>query len=196
MEGSNSLKICRTELTRVRGAEAVRTTGVRVAPYHAGLPSRVRTSIQSRYLAGEYKVLCATSAFGMGIDHPGIRTVCHLGAPDSLEAYVQQAGRAGRDGSASTCMLISLPDDFDWQRRRIRARWPLIPAGPKNNRAGLSPFLHLSQRRRALARLDWIQRYVGASTCRRAIISSYFGEPAPDCESCDSCDTGASIGQT
>ncbi len=181
----------RTRWSSVRLAEAVRTAGVRVAPYHAGLPPKVRTLIQSRFLAGEYKVLCATSAFGMGIDHPGIRTVCHLGAPDSLEAYVQQAGRAGRDGTASSCMLVSLPDDFEWQLRRIRGRWPLIPARATIKRAGLSPLFHLSQRRRALERLEWIQRYVCAATCRRAIIAGYFGEAAPACENCDSCDRDA-----
>ncbi|MEN8144071.1 MAG: RecQ family ATP-dependent DNA helicase [Gemmatimonadota bacterium] len=185
----------RTRWAAVRLAEAVRTTGVPVAPYHAGLPAAARQAIQSRFLAGGYRVLCATSAFGMGIDHASIRTVCHLGTPDSLEGYVQQAGRAGRDGSASTCMLVSLPDDFEWQRRRIRARWPLIPSRPTSSRAGLSPFLHLSQRRRALERLDWMRRYVRAATCRRAIICRYFGEPASVCENCDACDQGASISQ-
>ena len=108
----------------VRAAELLLRHGIRAAPYHAGLPGKARMQIQRRFLDGELRAVCATSAFGMGIDHPSVRLVCHLGLPGSLEAYVQQAGRAGRDGSPALCRLVVGPEDRGLQRRLIRASWP------------------------------------------------------------------------
>jgi ATP-dependent DNA helicase RecQ len=108
----------------VRMTEVLLRRGLRAAPYHAGLRPRVREEIQRRFLAGELRAVCATSAFGMGVDHPSVRLVCHLGIPGSLEAYVQGAGRAGRDRKNARCLLIVGGDDRTVQRRLIRSSWP------------------------------------------------------------------------
>ena len=105
-------------------AEALLRKGVAAAPYHAGLPDASRRAIQEGFLAGEHRVIAATTAFGMGVDHPHVRTVCHAGCPASLEAYVQQAGRAGRDGEEALCELVAHRGDLAFQRTLIRRSWP------------------------------------------------------------------------
>ncbi len=87
-------------------AAALAKTGQRAGLYHAGLDSDLRTEMQRDWLAGERQVLVATNAFGMGIDKPDVRFVVHCACPDSLESYYQEAGRAGRDGSKSRCVIL------------------------------------------------------------------------------------------
>lgn len=83
--------------------------GEPVAGYHAGLAPAERTAVQNRFMAGLCRVVVATNAFGMGIDKPDIRAVIHAGVPDSLEAYFQEVGRAGRDGEPSACTMVVVP---------------------------------------------------------------------------------------
>jgi ATP-dependent DNA helicase RecQ len=85
--------------------------GVEVISYHAGLPRNVRAEAQRRFMAGEAPVVVATNAFGMGVDKPDVRTVCHESVPSSLEAYYQEAGRAGRDGAPARCLLFATGRD-------------------------------------------------------------------------------------
>jgi len=118
----------------VRLAVALLRHGVEAAPYHAGLSAEVRARVQERFLTGRLRVVCATSAFGMGIDHSAVRLVCHLGLPPSLEAYVQEAGRAGRDGGAALCTLVTGAEDRALQHLRIASAWP----SPRRLRAVLS----------------------------------------------------------
>ncbi len=87
------------ELTTALGEEAV--------AYHAGLDRRHRADVQRRFLADEVRVICATNAFGMGVDKPNVRTVVHASVPASLEAYYQEAGRAGRDGAPARALLLA-----------------------------------------------------------------------------------------
>ena len=89
-------------------------TSIRAAPYHAGLSASVRRHVLHAFLADRVSVIVATSAFGMGIDKPDVRRVLHWGPPRTLEAYYQEAGRAGRDGAAAECALLWRPKDLEW----------------------------------------------------------------------------------
>ena len=93
---------------------ALLRTSVRAAPYHAGLTAAVRRRVLRAFLADQVRVIVATSAFGMGIDKPDVRQVLHWGPPPTLESYYQEAGRAGRDGNPSECLVLWRPEDFTW----------------------------------------------------------------------------------
>jgi ATP-dependent DNA helicase RecQ len=88
--------------------------GVRTAPYHAGLTAGMRRRVLRAFLTGRAPVVVATSAFGMGIDKPDVRRVLHWGPPRTVEAYYQEAGRAGRDGRRAQCVMVWRPADFAW----------------------------------------------------------------------------------
>jgi ATP-dependent DNA helicase RecQ len=81
--------------------------GIAAAPYHAGLARDLRASVQARFMAGELELVVATNAFGMGVDKADVRTVCHASVPESVEAWYQEAGRAGRDGAPARCLLFA-----------------------------------------------------------------------------------------
>lgn len=93
---------------------ALLRTSVRAAPYHAGLSASTRRRVLRAFLADQVHVIVATSAFGMGIDKPDVRQVLHWGPPPTLEAYYQEAGRGGRDGKASECLVLWRPEDLAW----------------------------------------------------------------------------------
>src|SRR5213593_4278815 len=107
---------------------ALLRTSVRAAPYHAGLTASTRRQVLRAFLGDRVHVIVATSAFGMGIDKPDVRQVLHWGPPPTLEAYYQEAGRAGRDGNDSECTILWRPQDFSWgnvapaMRRYVEAR--------------------------------------------------------------------------
>jgi ATP-dependent DNA helicase RecQ len=96
----------------------------RVVVYHAGLPREERAASQDAFMSGEAEVVVATNAFGMGVDKPDIRAVVHVNMPGTIEAYYQEAGRAGRDGLPARCVLLHAPGDRMLQERFIEAAYP------------------------------------------------------------------------
>jgi len=98
--------------------------GLRAEHYHAGRRTADRETVHETFLAGGYDVVVATSAFGMGIDKPDVRFVVHASAPESLDAYYQQVGRAGRDGDAAECVLFYRPEDLHLQTFLTASRAP------------------------------------------------------------------------
>lgn len=98
-------------------AQYLTALGIPAEAYHAGLDHDAKKHLQNRYLRNEVRVICATNAFGMGVDKPDIRLVIHLDAPGSLENYLQEAGRAGRDREQALCVLLYTEDDLERQFR-------------------------------------------------------------------------------
>ncbi|MER7451322.1 ATP-dependent DNA helicase RecQ [Nocardia beijingensis] len=99
-------------------------SGIRAAAYHAGMKATIRDEVHQDFLAGDTDVVVATSAFGMGIDKPDVRFVVHASAPDSLDSYYQQIGRAGRDGESAEVILCYRPEDLSLQKFLTASRVP------------------------------------------------------------------------
>ena len=107
-----------------RYADELAQLGTRVAAYHAGMKAAHRQRVHEEFLGDELDVVVATSAFGMGIDKPDVRFVVHAAAPESLDSYYQQIGRAGRDGEPAEITLFHHPEDLHLQRFLTASRAP------------------------------------------------------------------------
>ncbi|HEX7990209.1 MAG TPA: DNA helicase RecQ [Stenotrophomonas sp.] len=145
--------------------------GMQALPYHAGMPADVRAANQRRFLREDGIVMCATIAFGMGIDKPDVRFVAHTDLPKSMEGYYQETGRAGRDGEAAEAWLCYGLGDVVLLKQMI-----------EQSEAG--------EERKQLerAKLDHLLGYCESMQCRRQVLLAGFGETYPKpCGNCDNC---------
>lgn len=170
-DGQAGIVYCLSRRKTEETAAWLMERGKKALPYHAGLPAALRANHQARFLREEGVIVCATVAFGMGIDKPDVRFVAHIDLPASIEAYYQETGRAGRDGAPATAwMLYGLNDTV--QRSRMIEQ-------------GSAP----EQRKRVeRTKLEAMLAYCELATCRRTNLLAYFGErrEAP-CGNCDTC---------
>lgn len=154
-------------------AEWLSEQGFTALPYHAGLSNELRQHHLNRFLREEAVIMVATIAFGMGIDKPDVRFVCHMDLPKSMEAYYQETGRAGRDGlPADAWMIYGLNDVVQLQQMV--------------DQSNVSDERKIFERSKLNALLGWCEEI----RCRRQSLLAYFGEELPDpCGNCDTCTT-------
>jgi ATP-dependent DNA helicase RecQ len=152
-------------------AERLREDGLLARPYHAGLDAEVRAENQELFLRDEVRIICATIAFGMGINKPNVRFVIHYDLPKNIEGYYQETGRAGRDGLPADCLLLYSAGDAAKQTAFIDEK-----PDPQEQQI-------------ARDQLRQIVHYAEISSCRRSALLAYFSEEFPDanCGSCDNC---------
>ncbi len=151
-------------------ADILMANGIKAVAYHAGLDGKLRTERQDLFLGEEVQVICATIAFGMGIDKPDIRFVIHYNIPKSIENYYQETGRAGRDGLEGKCILYYSHKDVSKLEHLMRDK-------------------PLSEREVGAQLINETVGFAETGVCRRKVLMSYFGEvyEKENCGQCDNC---------
>lgn len=159
---------CLSRQTTEKLTDALKAKGIKAGAYHAGLTSKERNNTQDNFINDKLLVVCATVAFGMGIDKSNVRWVIHFNLPKNIEGYYQEIGRAGRDGlNSDTILYYNIAD--------------LIMLTKFANEGNLAQI--------NLEKLKRMQQFAQADICRRKILLSYFGEtPLGNCGNCDVCE--------
>ncbi|HEY0273921.1 MAG TPA: RecQ family ATP-dependent DNA helicase, partial [Chitinophaga sp.] len=169
--GDNGIIYCMSRKTTGEVAAelsaALQPRGISVAYYHAGMPADARDTAQQDFINDRVQVMCATIAFGMGIDKSNVRWVIHYNLPRNMEGYYQEIGRAGRDGLPSDTILYFNMGDLNMLTRFAQES---------------------GQQEMNMEKLNRMRQYAEANTCRRKVLLSYFGETLEQqCNNCDVC---------